>query len=215
MNIMFRVLAISILWAVSFISQCASSTKRNQTSDLATLAIFNFKNLTQNKSFDYLSGSLKDAIESSLAKRFKFLSVKPAQIASSETEYLKPPIKKSDYNVLKLEEIANATSADVVLIGSFVYTAKKKKAGAEKIEMDVIIFLRDNRQIIGRDSIETKVDSKIFNVIGDIAAKAVRLIEAYAKEQSKKEGEQMKSTDGRLSLTKQSLGITPYIPPVF
>ena len=77
------------------------------------------------------------------------------------------------------------------------------------------VYLRDKHSVIGESNIQTKVDSTIFEVVNKIASQAVGLIESYTARQREPGEKDQKGKEGKITLTKESLGIAPYVPPVF
>lgn len=191
---------------------CSSGTRRDAPENtLVRVAIVKLVNVSGAPLYEYLSDSLTEATRTSMQRKFHFYDLPPA-----DTEKLFAHLSAHGGTIDSGELRAHALTidADLVIYGRYTTSAAKK---GDNAEIEFSVFRSDKAVEICRGNRKAVISGGIFKEIDLIAAKVVSEITAYREQQLTERGEiERKSTpDEKVELTRESINIYPFIPPVF
>lgn len=203
---------ISIGYATCLLIACGSGPKHKATdSSLVRVAIVKLVNVSGAPLYEYLSDSLTDATRASMQRKFRYFDL-PAE----ETQRLFVRLNEQGGSMTpeELRTQALRIDADLVIYGKYTTSSAKK---GDSAEITFSVFRTDKGMEIWQGNRQTKISGAIFKEIDLIAAQVVSEIAAYRKQQLAEQGEtEMKETTGeKIELTRDSINIHPFIPPVF
>ncbi len=158
-----------------------------------------------------VSASLTDAAQSSMDKQFVYEPI-PAEKSAD----LAVSLEKKDgvMEIADLRAHALAIDADLIIYGFFKTTPGKK---GDTADISVTVFRADKGAAIGNLNRKALVSGAIFKDIDVMAADVVRQIAEYRKSQNAAAGkkEPGEASGEKIHLTRDSLNMLPFIPPVF
>lgn len=144
---------------------CTVRSAAREAKQLARVAILRYDDDTGTPNFGYLPGSLTEAIDKSLQRRFEYVREDPAK---SETQRRK--IKaKGIFNAREAAQYCARYDVQILVYGRFTYDPQNRQ-----IAVDTWISLgteKDHRQLVQRRS---QTDASIFNLADKVADDIVR-----------------------------------------
>lgn len=201
------------LWLCSNAMACKSAASKSEPnqSNLVSIGLLEFNNDSRNPNYDYLRGSMRDATAESMDKIFVYRAI-PTDKVSGYVSGTKE--KAVENNLTGIRSASEDMNADVVIHGAFEIESGKK---GDRLKLSINLYRQGDNTFFGHDEVETKVDNKIFDTINDISKRIVQKITDYQKAEIAKSGKQIETdaTTGKISLTKESMGIHIFIPPAF
>lgn len=203
---------IQTLTLVLLLTACSSRHERRvDESALVRVAIVKLVNVSKQPLYDYLSESVTDATQNSMEKKFIYFHVPAAATQQVSTELNG---HEGMIGEARLREHALAMDADLIIFGSYTTSAGKK---GDAIEIMITVFRADKAEKIGQINRKTRISGTIFSEIENIAAELVAQIVQYRKSQIEERGqaETAATTSGKIELTRESINIAPFIPPIF
>ncbi|MCS6984595.1 MAG: hypothetical protein NZM25_05650 [Leptospiraceae bacterium] len=157
---------------VSDIGGITALSREGRGSELATVAILDFFNLTKKKEFQYLRTSLSSAVSESMLRIFEFRRADRFKEIAGE-KFLEKA--RPDDNLSQLFQL---TGADFLIYGNFTYNSREKL-----LHMEARIYDLFNQKEVGRVFEKSPIDSRIFNAVDNIAEKLVQLLYKMATQQ--------------------------------
>lgn len=145
-----------------------------EKSELARVAILNFYNKTGNTSYDWMTTSLPDAIFESMKGKFDFIRTDKSATRTIEDNKNREKKELIDSDIL---EIARTTSSDIIILGSFFFPD-----GSKEITISTRIYHLSRNSFTGILSINSPVDSTLFNVVDRVSAQSIGHIMKIALE---------------------------------
>lgn len=197
---------------IAVLLNCASGQgKSNGDTELVRVATIAFVNTTGQETHDYLGGSLADATTKSMEQIFAYNQIPTAKTTDlygqlSKNKGILPP---SDLRAAGLE-----IDADLLIYGDFKVTKGKK---GDTIEITMNAFRSDRAEPVAAIVRRTQVSNRIFDEIDKMTAELVQGIVAYRRQQMEQSGqrEAAAARGGKIELTRDSINIAPFIPPIF
>lgn len=191
---------------------CSSTPgKATERSELVKVATVTFVNTTGLESHDYLSGSITDATTKTMEQIFVY-----HQVPVSSTAELHTRMKRAQANlaVSDLRSEALSLDADLLIYGDFK-VSKGKKGDAIEIRMHAL--RSDRGEVIAVLNRQTNVSNRIFDDIDKMTAELVQSIVAYRQKQMAESGlrDVAPPKGAKIELTRDSINIAPFIPPIF
>lgn len=169
------------LFAAKKGSKAAKAAPETASAEAARVAILLYEDKTGTKNFEYMPGSLKEAITNSMHEKFEFNEVDAAKVAPTAEQ-----IKKKNKGVIgakEAAEICRKTDIDILIFGSFTFNE-----AANSIEISTNISLGSTDKFRTLQPVQNKVDSTIFGAADKVATDIVAEITRIAKEQQEAKG---------------------------
>lgn len=207
LNRCFIVVLVSIVCA----PHCSSGQVNSLASDnLVRVAIVKLVNVSKQPAYEYLSDSLTEAGRASMRQKFSYTEI-PSEGTTRIFADLEARAGVADAGSLRSHALA--IDADILIYGHYNVSPGKKGDGVEIIFR---IFRADQSAAIGELSRKTTISGKVFREIDALAGEVAAAIGAYRSRQMKEQGKAATEASGeKISLTRDSLNILPFIPPVF
>ena len=206
-----RQIIMSTCVALLLISCASTPGRESQSGELVKVATVNFVNTSGQDAHEYLGGSLADATVRSMERIFLY-----RQIPAESVGALYSQLKRAQGNLppSELRSAALSMDADLLIHGTF-HVSKGKKGDAIEIRMQA--FRADRGEVIVALVRQTNVSNRIFDEIDKMTAELVQSIVAYRKQQMADSGqrEAASAQGARIELTRESINIAPFIPPIF
>lgn len=205
---------ITFILALSFLLLVACNSRQERRVDesaLVRVAIVKLVNVSKQPLYDYLSESVSDATQNSMDNKFIYFHV-PA--AATQAVFAELNGHEGMTGEARLREHALAMDADLIIFGSYKTFPGKR---GDSIEILITIFRADRAEKIGQISRKTAISGTIFREIDTIAAELVARIVQYRKSQLQEQGqnEAASGSGAKIELTRDSINIAPFIPPIF
>ena len=167
---------ITLLKSVSFFLLFSVSLFAQQKqSDLAKIAILEFEDRSGTGNFGYMPKSLARAIDSSLKKKFEYISADgqiPLQYAKL-ARLAKPELEKSDW-----QSIAAQSKTDILILGHFTFDAEQNQ-----LLIEPFIFTELSDSLIVLPVTRNAVDDSLFGAVDRVADNIVAELTRIAQEQ--------------------------------
>lgn len=188
--------------AVLFCATVLSAAKKNKTVDkesapspeAARVAILLYDDKTKTQNFEYMPGSLKEAITQSMHEKFEFNEVDTTKI-----DAIIAPIKSKSKGVLgpqEAAEICRKANVDILIYGDFTFSEANNK-----IEIHTHISLGSSDKFKQLPAVENPVDATIFKAADNVATDIVAEITKVAKEQQQAK-DSAAEKEGKTTLAK-------------
>lgn len=135
------------------------------------MLIMDFRNLDQDPNFQYLEGSITDAVKKLLREKFEFFEPEANDVEKrAQDSYFLFPEDYHNKNVAL--QLGLMTDQDIVISGGFQkrYSAR----GEAFILVDVMIFDIENKKLVRQFKNEIKVNAAIFESIDKLAQKVAQ-----------------------------------------
>jgi len=167
------------------------SSKTEPKGDLARIAILNFDDKTGTKDFEYMSGSLGDAVNSSMLKNFTYERVNTEDIDrviyAAKQNVIKDKVvkvdqkkeKKTDERLDFLKSLAKELKVDIVIFGRYDFDQ-----AAQLMNIHTNVYYVAINEIADLPVVSNKVDSTIFGATDKAAANIITEIQKMAQQAS-------------------------------
>ncbi|MBX3721955.1 MAG: hypothetical protein KF713_08955 [Turneriella sp.] len=139
---------------------------------LAVVAIPAYIDTTGSQNYGYLSGSLTDAVDSSMQQKFDYARANQKTVEGEAKKAWKANKVPSD---AEIRQIAAATASDYVVVGSYTLSADKKQ-----IIFNTRIFIAPDK-FINVTPLANNADATLFDATNKVATEIVAAIEAEAR----------------------------------
>lgn len=165
-----------------------SNKEKTDQKDLARIAIMNFDDKTGSEDYKYMSGSLGDAVDSSMQKNFTYERINPADadkiIYTAKQELIKEKIqktkgKKTDERLDFLKILAKELKVDIVIFGRYDFDQT-----AQLLNIYTNVYYVAINEIADLPLVSNKVDSTIFGATDKAAANIISEIQKMAQQAS-------------------------------
>lgn len=169
--------------AVALIS-CATlhaAEEKPKTADMARVAIVKYQDKTGTKNFEYMPGSLQEAIGGSMHKKFEFI-----EADMSKVEPIVAQVRAKNKGVIgpkEAAEICRLADIDILIYGDFTFD---KEAAEIEIHTNISLGSTDKFRLIVPT--ENRVDATIFQAADKVATDIVAEITKVAIEQQQAKG---------------------------
>lgn len=163
--------------------------------EAARVAILLYQDKTGTKNFEYMPGSLKEAITESMHQKFEF-----AEVDSTKVDPVVAQIRAKSKGVIgakEAAEICRKADVDILIYGDFTYNKE-----AEEIEIHTNISLGSTDKFRLLPAVENRVDSTIFQAADKVATDIVAEITKVALEQQQAKGKAELDKKGKTTLDK-------------
>lgn len=203
---------ILVLGCVVVFAHCASAPgKTVNDAELVKVATIPFVNTTRQEAHDYLSGSLTDATTKSMEQIFLY-----RQVAAEKTSQLYDRLRQNNGTLPPgdLRSAGLSMDADLLIYGDFKVSKGKK---GDAIEITMNAFRSDRAEPVAGIVRRTTVSNRIFDEIDKMTAELVQALVAYRRKQMAEAGlrEVERAQGAKIELTRDSINIAPFIPPIF
>ena len=151
-------------------SDSSSRNLKKRNKNLVRVAVMEFVNRQESKSYDYLASSLREATEKLLRRSFAY-----QQTSSKENKKaLKQILRKQNRKERHLDEtdivkLSIKQDLDIVAYGHFSVTHDKEK-DTSMISIQAKLYLSFFKEVIYLSEIVTEIDSNIFRTIESISS---------------------------------------------
>lgn len=169
-----------VLMLVAYHSNILSQQQKTVTANekkeknLANVAILNFTNKTGSEAYNWLHGSLGNAVYESMQETFLFNRTGSSAVDEIIKNRFKPDREPNSADIAFLAEKSNS---DIVVFGEF-----DLDKGKNVIKIKTKIFHATRGAITAIMMIESKTDSSLFGVVDNVSARIVNHIAVIAKE---------------------------------
>lgn len=141
--------------------------------ELARVGILKFSDTTGTRLFGYMPKTLRDAIDSSLQKKFEYTRVNPELIDRFQGRL---PITRN-LSEQEIRSLAQATRSDVVVYGYFTYAQEKNV-----LNIHPFIYVAAEDRFLALNSTSSPVDDSLFEAVDRVASEVVRAMAKLAQE---------------------------------
>lgn len=169
------------LGAASKGGKAAKAAPETASAEVARVAILLYEDKTDTKNFEYMPGSLKEAITNSMHEKFEFNEVDITKVAPTAEQ-----VKKKNKGVIgakEAAEICRKTDIDILIFGAFTFNAE-----SNLLEITTNISLGSTDKFRTLQPVQNKVDSTIFSAADKVATNIVDEITKIAREQQEAKG---------------------------
>jgi len=139
---------------------------------LKRVIVLEFKNLDKNPNFQYLEGSLTEAIKTDLKTQFKFKEMPPPEWekAATDNNFSWP---EENYTKGFAINLGRATNQEVVIGGYFqaVPSRVKGRGHIQVVRVNVFILDIGGKKLISEFDEELPTDGRLFDSINKLAAR--------------------------------------------
>ncbi|AFM10848.1 hypothetical protein [Turneriella parva] len=175
--------------------ETAAAANQTASPEAARVAILLYQDKTGTKNFEYMPGSLKEAITASMHQKFEF-----TEVDSSKVDPVVEQIRaksKGTIGAKEAAEICRKADVDILIYGDFSYNKE-----AEEIEIHTNISLGSTDKFRLLPAVENRVDSTIFQAADKVATDIVAEITKVALEQQQAKGKAELDKKGKTQLDK-------------
>ncbi len=172
-----------------------TKVEENVSADAARVAVLLYDDKTNTENFEYMPGSLKEAITQSLHAKFEFNEVDTSKIDKTVLQ-----IKKQNKGIIgpkEAAEICRQTNVDILIYGDFTFSES-----TNKIEIHTNISLGSTEKFRQLAAIDNPVDATIFQAADKVATNIVAEITNVAKEQQLAKDKAATDEKGKTTLEK-------------
>jgi hypothetical protein len=141
-----------------------------EAAQLKKVLVLDFKNILKKAEFDYLEGSITDAVRGKLKEKFAFQEIERDRWLESAKEAF--VIEEDLYTYSAAMNVGVAAKQDVVIFGGYV--VENKKGGAQELRARVRILDLGKKKQIADFEIKNPVDATIFDAVEKIADRIVK-----------------------------------------
>jgi hypothetical protein len=187
------------IWAAP--QKKAKSAARTEvaSAEAARVAILLYEDKTGTKNFEYMPGSLKEAITNSMHEKFEF-----NEVDSTKVDPVASQVKgknKGKIGAKEAAEICRQADIDILIYGDFTFNKD-----SNQIEIHTKISLGSTDKFRELPAVENPVDATIFQAADKVATEIVAEITKVAKEQQQakqKAAEEDKNKKTQLAKTEK------------
>lgn len=184
-----RSVALLAMFAASITPAAAANA------DAARVAIIKYDDKTGSKNFEYMPGSLQEAITKSMHKKFEFVEVDASKVEPIAAEIRAK--NKGRLTPKEAAEICRKADIDILIYGNFTFD----KANNE-IEIHTEISLGSPDKFRSLQPTENRVDATIFGAADKVAGDITAEITKVAIEQQQKKGKEAKDAKDKKGKTQ-------------
>ncbi len=185
--------------------------------EAARVAIIQYEDKTGSKNFEYMPGSLQEAITKSMHKKFEFIEVDASKVEPIAAEIRAK--NKGKITPKEAAEICRRADIDILIYGNFTFD----KANNE-LEIHTDISLGSAEKFRTLEPVENRVDATIFGAAERVAGGIVTEITKVALEQQQAKGKvavekdkkgktQLEKTEKTKTWAEQNWMITAAVGP--
>lgn len=149
-----------------------------ESEQLAKVSILNYEDKTGTKDFEYMPGSLTDAIDKALQKRFLYTREAPEK-SEKVAKDIKTKAKK--FGPEEAEEYCKKTGTDILVLGSFTFD---KDTNEIVISTQISLGAKDKFRTLAEK--RNPVDNTIFQAVEHVADTIILEMTKIAVEQQEK-----------------------------
>jgi len=150
-------------------------------SEIARVVILRYDDKTGTKNFEYMPGSLQEAITKSMHTKFEFVEVDPAKIEPFIAQVRAQ--SKGVFGAKEAAEVCRLADIDILIYGNFTFSEVEKE-----ISINTEISLGSTDKFRTLSPTENRVDATIFQAADHVAADIVAEITKVALEQQQAKG---------------------------
>lgn len=203
-----------VAWSAAGLLYAAESAK---SPDVARVAIIRYDDSTGTKNFEYMPGSLQEAITRSMHQKFEFVEVDPQKVEPIATQVR--AANKGKLTPVEAAEICRRADIDILIYGSFTFDSSAKEI---QIRTDISLGSSDKYRQLA--AVNNRVDATIFQAADHVAGDIVAEITKVALEQQKQRNEREKEAKGKTQLQRTEKSkmwadtnwfISPHVGPTF
>ncbi len=145
-------------------------TANLQANTLKKVLVLDFKNILKKQEFNYLEGSITDAVRNSLKEKFVFQEMERVQwLEAAKDIYV---VEDDFYTYSAAMNLGLATRHDVVIFGGFLVDTLK--GGVQQMRTRVRILDLGKKKQIADFEMQNPIDNTIFNAVDKIAERIVK-----------------------------------------
>lgn len=190
---MLRPLAVLVVFFTSSLEQVFAADAK---SEAARVAIVRYIDKTNTQNFEYMPGSLQEAITQSMKKKFEFIEVNPTKVEPIISQVLAK--NKGVMGPKEAAEVCRLADIDILIYGNFTF-----KQEDNRIVIHTEISLGSTDKFRNIKPTENRVDATIFRAADKVAGDIVSEIAKIAQEQQLAKGEEAKKdAKGKTQLDK-------------
>lgn len=152
-----------------------------KTAEMARVAIVKYQDKTGTKNFEYMPGSLQEAIGASMHQKFEFVEADMAKVEPIVAQVRAK--SKGNIGAKEAAEICRLADIDILIYGDFTYNKEE-----QEIEIHTNISLGSTDKFRLVPAVENRVDSTIFQAADKVATDIVAEITKVALEQQQAKG---------------------------
>lgn len=227
MKVIPRLVRALPVWIVSTTIIAAADKPAEKPADkpagpeVARVAIIRYEDKTGSKNFEYMPGSLREAITKSMHYKFEFTEV-DAEKVQPVYDQIKAK-NKGKITPKESAEICRKADVDILIYGFFTFNKTDNE-----IEIHTEISLGSTDKYRTLVPVENRVDATIFQAADKVASDIVAEITKVAIEQQQAKGKAAETEKGKTQLAKTdkfkgwvdqnwmiSLGVGPMRPLIF
>lgn len=188
-----RPLVVSVVLVVSSLAQAFAADAK---SEAARVAIIRYIDKTNTQNFEYMPGSLQEAITESMKKKFEFIEVDPTKVEPIVSQVLAK--NNGVMGPKEAAEVCRLADIDILIYGNFTF-----KEADNQIVIHTEISLGSTDKFRKIEPTENPVDATIFRAADKVAGDIVAEIAKVAQEQQIAKGEEAeKDKKGKTQLDK-------------
>jgi len=203
--------ALILISIILSVGSCRSTQHGHGTSNLVNVAIINFVNESSDANYAYLTESVSEAIGLAMDKIFVYerLSVEKCNTLFVELDRLRDRIQPTD-----IQNSANQIDAELVIFGSYRI---EKGRRSDSVEIKISVFRVDKAETLSAITKKVKISGALFGETEKISNAIVQKIVEYRQQEMRitDQKEALTTEESKTVLSKSSLNIAPFIPPIF
>ncbi|MBS0616581.1 MAG: hypothetical protein JSR44_00205 [Spirochaetes bacterium] len=206
---MIRVLVL--IGVILSVGSCSSTQRGHGASNLVNVAIINLVNESNDANYAYLTESVSGAIGLAMDKIFVYerLPAEKCRTVFVELNRLRERIQPVD-----IQSRANEIDAELVIFGSYKI---EKGRRSDSVEIKISVFRADKAETLSTISKKVQISGALFSETEKISSAIVQKIVEYRRQEMRitDQQEAFAAEERKTILSKTSLNITPFIPPIF
>lgn len=184
---------VSVVLVASSLAQAFAADAK---SEAARVAIIRYIDKTNTQNFEYMPGSLQEAITESMKKKFEFIEVDPTKVEPIVSQVLAK--NNGVMGPKEAAEVCRLADIDILIYGNFTF-----KEADNQIVIHTEISLGSTDKFRKIEPTENPVDATIFRAADKVAGDIVAEIAKVAQEQQIAKGEEAeKDKKGKTQLDK-------------
>jgi len=158
-----------------------AAEEKPKTADMARVAIVKYEDKTGTKNFEYMPGSLQEAIGSSMHKKFEFVEADMGKVEPIVAQVRAK--NKGKIGPKEAAEICRLADIDILIYGDFTFNKEEQEI---EIHTNISLGSTDKFRLIVPT--ENRVDATIFQAADKVATDIVAEITKVALEQQQAKG---------------------------
>ncbi|HNE18760.1 MAG TPA: hypothetical protein PLF85_03535 [Turneriella sp.] len=181
MNRLLRSAGIMLISAAAIVAAPKKKETKAPSADAARVAILLYSDKTGTQNFEYMPGSLKEAITGSMHEKFEF-----NEVDTTKVDPIVSQVRSKNKGVIGAKEAADIcrqADIDILIYGDFTFN---KDANEIEIHTNISLGSTDKFRLL--PAVENRVDSTIFQAADKVATDIVAEITKVALEQQQAKG---------------------------